>query len=100
MDYYYNMRRTVIITILNISILCLLYPQDIRFKHLSSNDGLVSKSINAILQDSDGFMWFGTQDGLNKYDGHTFTIYRNNRLDSNSISGNDIRASPPISLKA
>ena len=45
-----------------------------------------------MLQDSRGFMWFGTEDGLNKYDGYEFTVYRHNSEDSLSISGNWIYA--------
>ena len=45
-----------------------------------------------ILQDSKGFMWFGTEDGLNKYDGYTFTVYKHDPEDPNSISDNWIQA--------
>ena len=45
------------------------YPQ-VRFKHLSSEQGLSQNTVNCILQDSFGFLWVGTQDGLNKYDGY------------------------------
>jgi two-component system sensor histidine kinase ChiS len=65
---------------------------DIRFEHLSVNDGLSNNIIWSILQDSREFMWFGTEDGLNKYDGYTFTIYRHDPDDSLSISGNYIRS--------
>lgn len=61
------------------------------FKHLTIEDGLTQSTIFCILQDKIGFMWFGTTDGLNKYDGYKFTPYFNNSLDSNSISGNSIR---------
>jgi ligand-binding sensor domain-containing protein len=43
-----------------------------RFNHLSIKDGLSQSTINDILQDQRGFMWFATQDGLNRYDGHEF----------------------------
>ncbi|MBK9175232.1 MAG: hypothetical protein IPM46_02615 [Flavobacteriales bacterium] len=49
----------------------------IRFHHLDNTDGLPQNSVNAILEDRHGFMWFGTQDGLCRYDGHTFITYRN-----------------------
>lgn len=63
----------------------LLLGDDILFKRISINQGLSQVSINCIHQDSKGFMWFGTQDGLNRYDGYKFKIYRNNK-NSNSIS--------------
>ena len=54
----------------------LLYSQDqIKFRQLSVNDGLSQNSAVSIAQDSIGFMWIATQDGLNKYDGSTFSIY-------------------------
>ena len=48
------------------------------FEHLSVKDGLSNNSVNCILQDQQGFMWFATSDGLNKYDGYGFTVYRAN----------------------
>ncbi|NCQ58863.1 MAG: hypothetical protein GW794_13645, partial [Flavobacteriales bacterium] len=45
------------------------------FSHLSVNDGLSQNSVTTILQDSQGFLWFGTHDGLNKYDGTGFKTY-------------------------
>ena len=63
---------------------------NIRFDHISLANGLSQSSVNCILQDSKGFMWFGTQDGLNRYDGYSFTVYRNDLDDSSSISNNFI----------
>lgn len=67
-----------------------LSAQEVRFRHLTINDGLSQNAVFAILQDSKGFMWFGTKDGLNKYDGYSFTIYQHNAFDSTSISDNYI----------
>jgi len=64
-------------------------PQ-IEFKHLKVKDGLSQSWVKSICQDHQGFMWFGTNEGLNKYDGYNFTIYKNNPEDKNSISNNDI----------
>ncbi len=61
---------------------------NIKFAHISLEDGLSQSSIYSIVQDNKGFMWFATLDGLNKYDGYNITIYRNNPNDSNSISDN------------
>jgi signal transduction histidine kinase/ligand-binding sensor domain-containing protein/CheY-like chemotaxis protein len=47
-----------------------------QFEHLSVKDGLSNNSVNAILQDRNGFMWFGTHEGLNKYDGYAFTVFK------------------------
>lgn len=64
----------------------------VRFDHLNLNEGLSQGSVYTILQDRMGFLWFGTQDGLNKYDGYDFTVYRHDKYDSGSISDNCIYA--------
>ncbi|MBE9469462.1 MAG: response regulator [Bacteroidetes bacterium] len=69
------------------------YAQDeqVTFEHLSIKDGLSQSTVYSILQDEQGFMWFGTQDrGLNKYDGYSFDIFLHDPLDINSISKNSI----------
>jgi two-component system sensor histidine kinase ChiS len=66
------------------------YPPSLKFEHLSLEEGLSQSTVYAILQDSKGFMWFGTQDGLNRYDGYQFTIYRHNPSDPNSLSHNEV----------
>jgi ligand-binding sensor domain-containing protein/signal transduction histidine kinase/DNA-binding response OmpR family regulator len=63
-----------------------------RLKNISTTDGLSQSSVIAIHQDKFGQMWFGTRDGLNKYDGSRFTIFRNDVADKSSISNNDILA--------
>jgi ligand-binding sensor domain-containing protein/signal transduction histidine kinase/DNA-binding response OmpR family regulator len=63
-----------------------------RLKNISTTDGLSQSSVIAIHQDKFGQMWFGTRDGLNKYDGSKFTVFRNDVTDKTSISNNDILA--------
>ncbi len=53
--------------------------------------GLSNYKVNAICKDSSGFMWFGTNDGLNRYDGYRFKYYKNNPDDPKSISANSVR---------
>jgi hypothetical protein len=48
----------------------------LKFEHIGTTAGLSQGSIICIFQDSRGFLWFGTRDGLNKYDGYKFTVYR------------------------
>src|SRR5437016_6322434 len=60
------------------------------FEHLTTKDGLSHSRVNRILQDRQGFMWFATWDGLNKYDGYKFIVYRNDPDDSTSISSSRI----------
>ena len=64
---------------------------DLHFRHLTNEQGLSNSTIETIFQDSRGFMWFGTRDGLNKYDGYQIVVYRYSASDSNSISDNYIR---------
>jgi signal transduction histidine kinase/ligand-binding sensor domain-containing protein len=59
----------------------------VKFEQISVEHGLSGRSVYSILQDSKGFMWFGTDDGLNKYDGYGFTVYRHDPADPNTPSG-------------
>jgi ligand-binding sensor domain-containing protein len=63
-----------------------VYSQQLRFKHITNEEGLSTNYVSTIVQDDKGFMWFGTQDGLNKYDGHNFTVFKNDPTNQNSIS--------------
>lgn len=72
----------LLLLVLSISAL----PNNIRFKRITINDGLSLSSVYCIHQDSKGFMWFGTEDGLNKYDGKNFIIYRSDPNNPNTIS--------------
>ncbi len=60
------------------------------FEHLGTEDGLSSDVILDIIQDKQGFLWFCTEDGLNRYDGYAFETYRKDYFDANSLSDNDI----------
>jgi len=62
----------------------------LRFHTLTINDGLAQNSVTAIAQDSTGYLWFGSQDGLNRYDGRRFTIFKNDPNDARSIPANYI----------
>jgi PAS domain S-box-containing protein len=64
----------------------------IRFEHLSIEDGLSQNAGLTIFQDSKGYLWIGTQDGLNRYDGFVFKVYKHDPDDPNSISHNSILA--------
>jgi two-component system sensor histidine kinase ChiS len=66
--------------------------QHLRFERISLEQGLSQSTVFSMLQDSQGFMWFGTEDGLNKYDGYTFTVYKHDPEDPNSLGGNWIQA--------
>lgn len=78
----------LLIILVSIQGIIMAQPPNIKFEHISLEDGLSQSSIYSIVQDNKGFMWFATLDGLNKYDGYSISIYRNNPTDSNSISDN------------
>jgi ligand-binding sensor domain-containing protein/signal transduction histidine kinase/DNA-binding response OmpR family regulator len=63
----------------------------LEFTNISSDNGLSNSTVNCILQDSKGFMWFGTKDGLNKYDGYQMAVYKYDAKNKFSISDNYIR---------
>jgi ligand-binding sensor domain-containing protein/class 3 adenylate cyclase/HD superfamily phosphodiesterase len=62
------------------------------FDHLGLREGLSQSYVNCIVQDKQGFIWIGTQDGLNKYDGYHFSVYKNNPKIKNTISSNYVHA--------
>src|SRR3954451_5583330 len=66
--------------------------QKLQFRQLTPDNGLSSSLVQAIVQDSRGFVWLGTRKGLNRYDGYTFTVYRHRADDSTSLGDNDAMA--------
>ena len=80
-------------------LLCLLlpvfaFPQNMHlsFEHLGTTKGLSHSNVLCALQDSRGFMWFGTREGLDRYDGYTFTVYKNKVGDDKSLANNLVNA--------
>ena len=66
--------------------------KEYKFINFSSKDGLSSNAINAIVKDCNGFMWFGTEDGLNRFDGQNFVTYHHKDTDSTSIGRGPVTA--------
>ena len=60
--------------------------ENIRFTHIGLEQGLSHSTVFAIDQDKEGNLWFATYDGVNKYNGYDFTVYRNQYMDSTSIA--------------
>ncbi|MEJ2634104.1 MAG: two-component regulator propeller domain-containing protein [Calditrichia bacterium] len=92
---YSMLQKGLMITFLRAAaFLLVLFPifvysqshQQISFEHISLNEGLSQSSVLSVIQDSHGFMWFATQEGLNKFDGYTFTIYKHQLNDPYSLS--------------
>jgi len=66
--------------------------EQVRFEHLTSEDGLSNNRVLSVIRDSKGFMWFGTLDGLNRYDGYEFRVFRHDPEDEDSLSSDFIMA--------
>jgi len=85
-----GLKSLLIVFFTAISISVIAQNRQLHFEHLESANGLSEINPNCILQDSRGFIWIGTGDGLNRYDGYKFRIYRNDPADPTSISANYI----------
>jgi len=64
--------------------------ENLVFERLNTSHGLSNNEVREVFQDSKGYLWVCTADGLNKYDGYNFTVYRHNPQDTNSISNNSV----------
>lgn len=79
-------------------LLCLVFftqglmAQDLQFERYGIDEGLSQGTVSCMLQDKKGFIWFGTRDGLNKYDGYQFTVYKRHLQSTLSLNANDIKA--------
>ncbi|MBD1367396.1 hypothetical protein IDJ77_26535 [Mucilaginibacter sp. ZT4R22] len=64
--------------------------ESLKFEHITTEHGLTQINVNCIKQSAQGFIWVGTRNGLNRYDGYKFLTFRNDVNDNNSISNNAI----------
>lgn len=87
-----TMRTTVCLLLWLATLPATAQRQNLKFDHLDINAGLSQNNVLCVLQDSRGFMWFGTRDGLNKYDGYKITVFRNDPRNPHSLSNNFISA--------
>jgi len=70
--------------------LCVGWSQEYKFQHITTVDGISHNEVRRIIKDSQGFLWFGTQNGLNRYDGYRFKVFKNVPNDSSNIIGDKI----------
>ena len=63
---------------------------ELRFEHLSVEHGLSHSTVRSILQDREGYLWIGTQEGLNRYDGYRFKVFKNDPEDPGSLSESEV----------
>ncbi len=81
------------ILVFNFILFNFIYPgfsNQYHFNKIDNNDGLSNNHVQAILKDNQGFMWFGTMNGLNRYDGYSIKTFKHIPGDSTSIISNDI----------
>lgn len=90
-DLNFAMRYIWLLLILINSSAAATVPLDIFFKKINVDQGLSHKKVNCIIEDKRGFIWFGTEDGLNRYDGRSITYFRHVHNDKTTISGNIIK---------
>jgi ligand-binding sensor domain-containing protein len=84
------MRYTFLVILISFTFTQLLHGQRLMFENYTAENGLSQNACYAIAQDNLGFMWFGTQDGLNRYDGREFKIYSSNTSIGNKMPSNII----------
>jgi ligand-binding sensor domain-containing protein/signal transduction histidine kinase len=80
----------ITITVLLVSASC--ESQSYYFRHYQVENGLSNNTVFCSAQDKNGFLWMGTKDGLNRFDGYNFKVFRNDPDDSTSIGDNFIRS--------
>ncbi|MBI5474933.1 MAG: ATP-binding protein [Ignavibacteriae bacterium] len=80
----------VVMVLVQRSVPAQLSSTTFRAEHLSVERGLSQSSVWSMIQDRRGFLWVGTSDGLNRFDGYTFTTYRHDPADSTSLSNNTV----------
>lgn len=90
--YTINCKRIITVIYLLLLTTAYLYsqPKHMQFKHISFDEGLSNSSVVSLLQDSRGFMWIGTYNGLNRYDGTNIVSYKNIPSDSSSLPENHV----------
>ncbi|HOQ93478.1 MAG TPA: two-component regulator propeller domain-containing protein, partial [Treponemataceae bacterium] len=69
----------------------LVAETSIRFIHMGAREGLVNLGVSALVQDKTGFIWVGTQGGLQRWDGKSFTLYENEPFNTKTIPHNQIQ---------
>lgn len=85
------MKRTIRVALVVLSLFAPLAAQARHFTHISTPEGLSQYTVMSVAQDNEGCMWFATLDGLNRYDGYSFKVFRNQPDNPNTIADNTIR---------
>lgn len=81
-----------ILIVVNLLPITVVYAQPYYFRHYQVENGLSNNAVLCSMQDRRGFMWFGTKDGLNRFDGYSFKVFHSNPDSPNGLGSNFIRA--------
>lgn len=84
-------RMKYIYPVFSVVLLCSFEPENWRHIQIGNSDGLSNSAVTSVFMDSEGFMWFGTWDGLNRYDGSNIRVFKPDVFREGSISNNIIR---------
>lgn len=84
--------QVIFIIIITLSFPTILKAVEFSFRHYKAEDGLTFNTVRSIIQDRTGFIWFGTEDGLNRFDGHSFKEFRSSKISTNLIRSNYVSA--------
>jgi len=86
-----NCRYIFLVLAQLVSLLAFAQNQQLKFDRIGTKEGLSNLNVECVMQDSRGFIWVGTQNGLNRYDGHQFRVFYSAATDSCSLSSNFIK---------
>jgi ligand-binding sensor domain-containing protein len=85
-------KKYLLLPILFVLMMGLAFSQPYYFRHYQVENGLSNNAVICSLQDKKGFLWFGTKDGLNRFDGYSFKVFRSDPDQPGSIGGNFIHS--------
>ena len=88
---YYLKKRSIYLVFALFLLSVNIFPLDLRFERVGIIDGLAGNSVSGIIQDKRGFIWFSTQDGLNRYDGREFLLFEHEPFNPQSLNHNLIQ---------
>ncbi|RPI60935.1 MAG: hypothetical protein EHM44_09545, partial [Ignavibacteriales bacterium] len=80
-SFYRTKYFNLLLSIVFINLQLIVNAQSINFNRLTTNNGLSNNYVSNLIQDRLGFLWFATDDGLNRFDGYDFKVFRNNPSD-------------------
>src|SRR6185503_14271744 len=86
-----KIRRNIFFLLLFIHANFLYAQPGLYFRHFTIQQGLSQNTVTCIIQDNAGFLWFGTEDGLNRYNGYNVDVFKHDPSDARTISHSNIR---------